>query len=83
MNFSAKAKSWKSLALILALLTLPACGQHLAGTAYKVQVGRSTSELFQQGTFAWQAGAELRLETNRCGGCHGSILRTDQGQVRI
>lgn len=74
----------KRLALFLALLTLPACGQHLAGTTYRASVGRQVTEFMQRdATTTWNVGAEVRFDVNRCGGCHGSLLPKDSREVRL
>jgi len=51
--------------LILVVCTLPACSQVLSGTTYRASVGRQTSELFREGTTAWNVGAEMRFDVRR------------------
>jgi len=73
----------KYLALLLALLTLPACGQHLAGTTYRANVGRQVTEFWQSNAVTtWNVGAEMRFESNKCGGCH-AVLPTDNREMLI
>jgi len=59
-------KMLRVLALFLAMLTLPACGQHLAGTTYRASVGRQITEFMQRdAATTWNVGAEMRFEANR------------------
>ena len=59
-------KKHARITLIFALLTLPACGQHLAGTTYRASVGRQVTEFMQRdAATTWNVGAEMRFEANR------------------
>jgi uncharacterized protein YceK len=51
--------------LVLAVLTLSGCGQQFTGSAYKVQVGRQVTEVFQDTATTWNAGAEFRFDVRR------------------
>jgi hypothetical protein len=53
------------LSLLALCLTLTACNQHLVGTTYRTQVGRSVTDLFNGGNTAWQVGAEFRFDVRR------------------
>jgi len=54
------------LAILALLLTLPACGQHLAGTTYRASVGRQVTEFMQRdAATTWNVGAEMRFDTKQ------------------
>jgi hypothetical protein len=75
------SKMLKVSVLILIALTLPACGQQFTGSAYKVQAGRTTDQLFDKGVSAWQVGAEFQFKA-KCGGCH-ALLPKDQRKMPV
>jgi hypothetical protein len=55
----------RAATLLILCLTLTGCNQHLVGTTYRTQVGRSVTELFHDGSTSWQVGAEFRFDVRR------------------
>jgi hypothetical protein len=54
------------LSLLLIALTLPACGQRLAGTTYRAEYGRQVTDWFDRdAATTWKAGVEVRFDAGR------------------
>jgi hypothetical protein len=52
--------------LLLIALTLPACGQRLAGTTYRAEVGRQVTDWFDRdAATTWKAGVEMRFDAGK------------------